>query len=188
LGALSNAATVAPGPLGTLTVQGSYTQDSLGALNMVLGGVAAAQYSRLSISGAAVLAGSLDVALTNGFTPAIGDVFGVMSAGGGFSGAFSALVGSHQSNGVTLAPEVNGDIFDLVAANALLLSARSDIGNQFSFTYFSTQGLTNIVEYTTSLSPAHWLVLTNFIGDGTLKTFVDPSATNTARFYRLFFP
>jgi hypothetical protein len=187
-GTLSNAATVAPGPLGSLTVQGNYDQGVQGSLSIVLGGGTAGQFSRLSVNGEANLAGVLEVALTNGFTPAVGDVFAVISASGGIFGGFSTVAGSHAGNGVTLVSEATSSMFDLLAANDLVLSAAAYTGHQFSFSYPSTAGLTNIIEYTTSLSPAHWLVLTNITGDGSLKSVQDPSATNSDRFYRVLFP
>jgi hypothetical protein len=186
-GALSNAAVVAPGPFGALTVVGNYTQGGLGVLQTTLGGAAAGQYSRLSVTGSASLAGAMDVALLNGFTPVVGDIFGVISASTGFSGGFSTLAGNHELNGVVLVPQLNATIFDLVAANDLVFTGLSHTGNQFGFSYPSTKGLTNIVQYTDSLSPTDWLTLTNIPGDGNLQTFIDPSSTNTERFYRLLF-
>jgi hypothetical protein len=186
-GTLSNAAIVAPGPLGSLTVQGNYYQSSLGALSIELGGAAAGQFSRLSVNGSANLAGTLEVAVTNGFAPVVGDVFGVISASGGFFGGFSTLTGSQAGHGVALVPAVNSTTFDLVAANDLVLSAASYTGHQFSFSYPSTAGLTNIIEYTTSLSSTQWLVLTNIVGDGSLKSVEDTTATNADRFYRALF-
>ena len=47
--------------------------------------------------------------------------------------------------------------------------------------------MTNIVEYTVSLSPPNWLPLTNFVGNGQLQTITDPAATNGTRFYRVIF-
>jgi len=187
-GTLTNAAIVVPGPLGSLTVQGNYYQGSLGALSIDLGGAAAGQFGRLSVNGAASLAGALEVALTNGFLPVVGNVFGVISASGGFSGGFSTIAGSHPGNGVALVPVVNATLFDLQAANDLTFAAASYAGHQFSFSYPSTAGLTNTIQYATSLSPPNWLVLTNIAGDGSLKAVVDASATNSDRFYRVLFP
>jgi hypothetical protein len=171
-----------------LTVQGNYYHGSLGALSIDLGGAAAGQFGRLSVNGAASLAGALEVALTNGFLPVVGNVFGVISASGGFSGGFSTIAGSHPGNGVALVPVVNATLFDLQAANDLTFAAASYAGHQFSFSYPSTAGLTNTIQYATSLSPPNWLVLTNIAGDGSLKAVVDASATNSDRFYRVLFP
>lgn len=71
--------TVAPGAtLGTLHITGPYTQGSTGKLQIQLGGTTAgSQYDRLWVSGAATLAGTLQVTLSS-FTPAQGEVFDIL--------------------------------------------------------------------------------------------------------------
>jgi hypothetical protein len=185
-GALSNAATVIPGPPGTLTVVGTYNQSSLGALSIVISGAATPQYGRLAVSGGAALAGSLMVSFENGFAPSVGNVFGIVTAGGGIAGKFSNLAGMHAGNGVVLVPSITPTVFNLIAAHEPTLSALSFTGHQFSFSYPSTSGLTNIIEYTASLNPIDWLLLTNVPGDGTIRTIIDASA-NSEGFYRIVF-
>jgi hypothetical protein len=48
--------------------------------------------------------------------------------------------------------------------------------------------MTEEIEYTLSLSPPNWLLLTNIAGDGTIKSVLDKSATNASRFYRVYIP
>ncbi len=90
-GSLLNAGTVAPGSSpGILTIDGNFTQSGTGALNMELGGAdAGTGYDRLAISGAASLGGTLNVSLTNGYTPAPGTVY-VLLTHGSRSGAFAS--------------------------------------------------------------------------------------------------
>jgi hypothetical protein len=84
--------TVSPGNSpGILTIAGSYTQQSGGSFLVELGGyTAGSQFDQLDVTGAANLAGTIDVDLINGFTPNVGDHFDVMLRNGG-SGAFSTL-------------------------------------------------------------------------------------------------
>jgi hypothetical protein len=187
MGTLSNAATVIPGPPGTLTVVGAYTQSSPGTLSIAISGATTPQYGRLAVSGQAALGGSLSVSFENGFAPSVGNVFGIVTAGGGIAGKFSNLAGMHAGNGVVMVPSVTPIALNLVAATEPTLSALSYSGNHFSFRYPSTSGLTNIVKYTDSLNPIDWLVLTNVPGDGTLRTIIDATATNSERFYRILF-
>jgi hypothetical protein len=64
------------GAAGTLTINGSYTQTTTGALDIDIGGTApGSQYDQLAVSGAASLGGTVDAALINGFQPALGDTF-----------------------------------------------------------------------------------------------------------------
>jgi len=63
----------------------------------------------------------------------------------------------------------------------------SHTGNTSSFSYQSTAGLTNIVEFTDSLNPQNWQVLTTIAGDGSVKVVTDNAATASTRFYRVRF-
>jgi hypothetical protein len=76
---------VSPGiNVGTLTMEGNFQQNAAGTLNIELGGTAAGQYDRLEVVGGlsgAILDGTLDVSLVNGFMPAVGNTFDVLSAG-----------------------------------------------------------------------------------------------------------
>jgi hypothetical protein len=89
-GNLSNSGTVHPGDgPGLLTVKGSYTENASGILDIAIGGMTqGSQYSELSVSGGAALSGTLDVSLLNGFTPAVGETFMILTSTG-LSGMFS---------------------------------------------------------------------------------------------------
>jgi hypothetical protein len=185
-GSVSNSATLIPSPLGTLTILGNFAQTTIGALGITLGGTAGGQYSRLAVSSQLSINGALNVMLTNGFLPAVGNTFTVVTAGAAPSGRFSSITGSHTPGGVALAPQYAAAAVNLVAVNNPALSNASDAGNKFSFNFLSTAGFTNTAEYTTSLTPPIiWIALTNLPGDGSIKSVIDPSATNAQRFYRV---
>jgi hypothetical protein len=68
------------GATGTLSITGNYTQTSLGILRMEIAGlIAGTQFDRFIISGSATLAGTLDLLFINGFDPAIGSTFQIMT-------------------------------------------------------------------------------------------------------------
>ena len=79
----TNAGGMNPGAAGTgiLKIVGNYTQAAGGALNIELGGTTpGTQYDRLVDStGTVSLNGALNVSLINGFTPALGDTFTVLT-------------------------------------------------------------------------------------------------------------
>jgi hypothetical protein len=54
----------------------------------------------------------------------------------------------------------------------------------FTFSFLTESNRTYTVSYTDSLSPTNWLLLTNFIGDGTIATIHD-TLNHTQRFYRV---
>lgn len=78
---VSNGGIVAPGASpGTLTITGTCTQTTNGILNIELGGTSVGTgFDRLAVSGAATLGGTLNVVLTDGFVPAVGNTFPIMT-------------------------------------------------------------------------------------------------------------
>ncbi len=85
----------ATGVAGTLTINGNYTQTAAGALDIDIGGTTAgSEYSQLGVSGIAALGGSVNVALIDGFQPALGNSFKVLT--------FSSYSNSADSNGLVL--------------------------------------------------------------------------------------
>jgi hypothetical protein len=94
---VSNAGQVIPGgtrAAGLITINGSYTQTTTGALDIDIGGTTAgSQYDQLAVSGTASLGGTLNIAVINGFQPALGNAFQVLtfSSSNGDFGAYNGL-------------------------------------------------------------------------------------------------
>ncbi len=112
------------------------SQGSLGTLQIEIGGTTPGEYDQLNITGDAVLAGTLEVQLINGFTPTVGDVFTFLTVGGLQTGSFDNYVPI----------EFTGGYLDLVAGNQLVATAGS---------------LSSV-----PLPPAIWLFLTALAGLG----------------------
>jgi hypothetical protein len=68
-----------------------YQQDASGTMAITLGGAGLSEFDRLTLDGAASLAGSLSLSLNGGFAPVAGQVFTILSAAGGVTGAFTAV-------------------------------------------------------------------------------------------------
>jgi hypothetical protein len=101
----------ASGAAGRLTINGNFTQGSGGTLTMEIGGAAAGTgYDRLAISGAATLAGTLNVSYAGGFTPSSGQAFALLTDGSR-SGAFGGIMGGAWM----LTPQYNSGDFSLLA-------------------------------------------------------------------------
>jgi len=100
-GMLTSGAQVRPGlSPGILNLSGRYTQRPEGSLQVEIGGLeAGTNFDRFAIAGQAVLDGTLEVTLINGFVPSIGDQFRVMSFGSRM-GDFSAINGLALGNGL----------------------------------------------------------------------------------------
>ena len=76
---------------GTFTINGNYSQDAGGTLDILLGGTGAGQFSLLAVSGLASLDGAVDFTTINGFTPVAGDDFTFLLFGAN-SGDFSNVM------------------------------------------------------------------------------------------------
>jgi len=202
-GSLTNAGLLHPGsPLGQITIGGAYTQTAAGSLDIVLGGPdPLTGFNRLVVSNSAQLAGALTVSLINGFAPAAGSQFQVLSAHSP-RGAFTLLKTptgisvNYSNNGVFLVvagspprPANGSGGLSLVVtgpaySSAVLQAPRLSGGNlRFSLQTESNQSYT--VQQNTDLTTTNWLFLTNFIGDGALFQFSAPPAASPQNFFRV---
>jgi hypothetical protein len=87
------------------------------------GTTAGTQYDQVNIVGAAALDGTLDVSTGNGFTPAAGQYFTVLSATGGISGRFEELLGPRINPTTWLVPLYRADDLRLTVALPARLAA-----------------------------------------------------------------
>ena len=88
------------GTVGTLTIDGNYTQTSTGVLNIEVNGTTpGTQYDQLVVTGTATLAGRLNVSA--GFTPSVGNTFQFLQAGS-ITGDFQVVSLPTLSGGVAL--------------------------------------------------------------------------------------
>jgi len=139
-GTLENHAVVAPGASpGIVTVNGDYVQGPEGKLDVQLGGTApGAQYDQLNVTGTATLDGTLGVTAVNGFVPATGDIFQVLTYGAR-NGAFAVTSGLNF-NATKLVPAYGAGDLKLNSVNALAdlatsVGAPSSVPDGSAFAY-----------------------------------------------------
>jgi hypothetical protein len=78
---------------GKLTVTGAFTQNSAGTLDIAIGGTqVGTQYSQLAVSNGVSLSGTLNIKRINGFVPAIGHTFTIVT-GSARTGQFTTVNG-----------------------------------------------------------------------------------------------
>jgi RTX calcium-binding nonapeptide repeat (4 copies) len=125
VGNLTNAAIVTPGDApGTLSIQGNYTQTAAGALDVNIAGSAA--YGQLAVSGTATLAGALNVALKNCFTPTAGASFPILTFAAR-SGNFSTETGLTLSKNKFFVPSFDSNDLTLVLGPGVSVVAGADL-------------------------------------------------------------
>ncbi len=194
-GPVVNGATISFGATpGVLQLNGGfpkyYTQNSNGVLAIKIGGhTAGTQFDQLAVinNGSAALGGTLAVSFINGFVPALGDSFPVVTFGSS-SAAFAIVTGNRAGNGLVLVPRNTGTSVTLVAAHDPQLSAPAFSGGRYDFTVNTTTGFSYVVEYAGSLTPpVPWQTLTNIVGNGLPVSVVDPAPPGPQRFYRARF-
>jgi len=133
-----NAGQLAPGAsAGLLRITGDYTQTSSGRLSVELGGsIAGTSFDQLQISGSASLNGTLNVSTINGFRPAFGDSFRVLT--------FASRTGDFATFNDLTGSELNR-IYD---GTGLILAS----SNSSPFLVISREGADLAVSWSTNLS------------------------------------
>lgn len=162
LGHVNNDGTVAPGAsAGLLGIAGSYAQSN-GTLHIELGGTTAGtDHDVLDVTDAATLGGALTVSLVNGFEPASGDAFVILTASS-ITGAFATtnLPALPLGEGWVLAPQPNFIYLSVTGtptATGFDLYAQQ-ITNAAERGYASDpdgDGYANLLEYATGGSPTN---------------------------------
>ena len=190
---VSNTATVRPGSSpGILTLEGyptTYSQGAGGTLDIEIGGLTpGTQYSRLDAtasSGTVALGGTLQVSLVNGFNPAVGDTFAIVTYGSR-SGTFANVIGNYLASGMVLIPRYTATNMALVAAVLPGVSSLAPQGGGYKFNFFAYTGFPYIAEYTDLLGPqTQWLALTNLSGNGSAISVFDQAPSRPQRYYRV---
>jgi hypothetical protein len=99
---LNNRGEISPGlQAGTLTINGNYRSSAGATLAIELGGTASGSYDVLQINGDALLGGTLNVSLSGGFTPNVGESFNIVLANN-ITGGFSTVNVPTLASGVRL--------------------------------------------------------------------------------------
>ncbi|HWB13177.1 MAG TPA: PKD domain-containing protein [Pirellulales bacterium] len=122
VGDVTNSGTFTPGgdgTVGTINIQGNYTQTPSGTLKIDIGGGFAGGFDQMNVTGTTNSGGMLDVQATGGFSPPLGQFFDVVTAAS-FNGEFPT-VNTSLSGGNSLTPYYLAN-YEPSGANALVLS------------------------------------------------------------------
>ncbi len=101
------------GASGTLQISGDYTQTANGAVSTTIGGAGGGQFGRFAVTGTATVDGTLNLSLVNGYYPANGTGFQVLTAGT-LAGQFATINGLTQNGRRTFQPFYRAGSFAVV--------------------------------------------------------------------------
>jgi hypothetical protein len=108
-GSVTSSGLVTPGDSATkpgILSPNTYTQKATGSLNIDIGGTTVGtQYGQLAVTNGASLNGTLNIKLVNGFVPAIGHTFTILTASA-ISGTFATVTGLSINSGQHFDPPV----------------------------------------------------------------------------------
>jgi hypothetical protein len=121
-----NTGTISIGIGSKLAVNGGFTQADTATLDVSAAGKAPGQYGVLAVSGIATLAGTLNVALINGYSPTAGDSIPIITYSSEV-GQFSTVNVSNLPPGIVVNPVYNATNVTLVFANAPPASPTSPV-------------------------------------------------------------
>jgi len=175
--------------LGTLQFGGGFTQTSTGILEPWIGGrIGGTEFGRVTVTGQANLNGALRVRMVNGFQPAGGNQFTVMTYGSR-NGIFSTFTVTNLAGGILLNTNYLSTSLRLTTTDnrPQLGGVTRGPNGELHFSINTLDGQSYEVQASTNL--LFWLTLTNLpAGAGTYQVF-DPAAVGLPyRFYRAVAP
>ena len=176
---------VSPGfSVGTIQINGNYSQTAGGALNIELAGRNPGQFDQLKVTGSATLNGALNISPLAGFVPIAGDAYQILSYSS-HSGSFSATNG--LSFGLSVDYRASG-VFLVVTTNPPVILQPAIVGTNFTFSFNSITGITYTAQSNTNLNTTNWISFQVIPGNGSLKTVIQPIAGAAQQFFRVLRP
>jgi hypothetical protein len=174
---------VAPGnPFGALSWTGhyGYSMTSAGAFSFVLGG--SNQFGQFQVpNSSATVAGTLNVALTNGYAPVIGTQFQIISSSGR-GGTFSTL---NVPYGMSVTYSNTGVFLVVTSTLPVDISQPQIVGTNLTFGFGTISNQSYTVQQNTDLTTTNWTFYTNFIGNGSFFQLITPVTNIPELFFRV---
>ncbi len=125
------------------TFNGGFDQESAGVLAVEVGGLGSGQFGSLSVSGGASLAGTLDVALVNGYSPRVSDSIPIITFDSS-SGQFDTVNVSNLPPGIAATLVYDSTSVSLVFGNAQVAGG-AELGQTSAVTDLSQQQLAPVI-------------------------------------------
>jgi hypothetical protein len=111
--AAPNSGIVSAGAGSSVEFTSTFAQAAAGTTRVDIGGTAATQFGLVAVTGAATLAGTLNVQFASGHTPAVGNTFKVLTYASR-TGMFTTVNVTGLASGLTVTPQYTGSDLTLV--------------------------------------------------------------------------
>ena len=142
------------------------------------------QFSQLAVKNNIQLGGTLNVTLANGYTPAIGTQFEIITNGS--SGSGFATVNVPQ--GISLTYSIAGVYLTVTGAVPAQVISPQLSGGNFGFSFGTVNGQSYTVEQNTNLATPNWTFDTNITGNGLPYQAILPVTNTPGTFFRVSEP
>ena len=168
--------------VGNISLAGAYNLAN-GTLEFGISGLT--NYGTITLSGAAVLGGTVSAVLNNGFVPVNGDAFTNLYYGS-FTGAFTntALPSGYMWSTNYTATDFYLEL-GAPSPPRVTLGSPSFTNDTFKFTFPTVNGQSYAVQTNANLATGTWVSYTNFTGNGSLFQFVVPVTNIPELFFRV---
>ncbi|HEU5396372.1 MAG TPA: hypothetical protein VFV81_04340 [Verrucomicrobiae bacterium] len=184
---LNNSGTIEAGA-GLLVIGGNCALPG-GTMKFDING--SGSFGTISISNGVMLTGTLSVGLNNGYSPALGAAFPLLTYGSA-TGSFSALNVPVLPSSLVWQTGYGATTFTLsvtTAPPAELSGPAMENGTNFSFNWSAVPGKPYQVQYTTNLTSTNWLNLGDpIIATNDLLSVTNLTETTPQTFYRVILP
>jgi hypothetical protein len=173
---------------GILAANGGYTSSSGALLHCALGGTAPGTgHGQLQVAGTVNLNGSLGVELINGFVPAEGHPFTVLTAGTR-NGMFARFL--FPSNAVTMQMSNTATAVIVRASEVLVVPQPAFLppelfGTDIRLTWAALSNRTYRLEFSPNLDPSNWTALPGDVTSTSNRASKLDALTSSNRFYRI---
>ena len=126
------------------------------------------------------LNGTLNVTLTNGYTPAIGTQFQIVSGTPG-----SRFATFNVPQGISLTYSNTGVFLTVTSAVPVQIQSPQLSGGNFSFSFGTANGQGYAIEQNTNLDTPTWTTNSIITGNGLLYEFITPYTNYPELFFRV---
>jgi hypothetical protein len=173
---------------GILLANGGYASASNAVLSCAVGGtIPGTNFGQLQVAGTVTLNGALTVGLANGYLPAVGDSFTILTAGTRNS-TFATF--NYPSNAVTM--QLSNTANSVVARVSAVFVVPQPVlfspvlsGSNLLFTWTAVSNTLYRVEFNPDLTPSNWNALPGDVTGVSNTASKQDALTPSNRFYRV---